>query len=116
MSKKLSDNDELKRGNLLWEGSRMMLPEHKEALLERKRKQKEFTPPLLGEEQLIELNHVILQSIEHDLAVTITYATKKEAKEFWGWITKVDPQQHFIKIINDNDTLRVKFENILNVR
>lgn len=112
---KLYGNDELKRGNLLWEGSRMMLPEHKEALLERNRKLKEFIPPLLGEEQLTELNQVILQSIEHDLAVTITYATKKEPRQFWGWITKVDPQQRFIKIINDNDTLKVKFESILNV-
>lgn len=112
---KLNGNDELKRGNLLWESSRMMLPEHKEALLERNRKQKELPPPLLGEDQLVELNHVILQSVDHDLAVTITYATREYPKQFWGWITKVDPQQRFIKIINDKDILTVKFEFILNV-
>lgn len=112
---KLNDNDELRRGNLLWESSRMMLPEHKEALLERTRKQKEISAPLLGEEQLMELNQVILQSIDHDLAVTITYVTKGEPRQFWGWITKVDPQQRLIKIINDKDTLIVKLENILHV-
>ncbi len=40
-------NDHLKRGNLLWEGSRMFLPEHKQSLLERKRLKQKLQKPIL---------------------------------------------------------------------
>lgn len=42
--------------NIMWESSRMMLPEHREQLLAQKRKKKEYTPPPLSTDQLEEMN------------------------------------------------------------
>ena len=50
--------------NVMWESSRMMLPEHRSSCL-RKRKEREF-PPELSEEQLNDMNRIIAASIEED--------------------------------------------------
>lgn len=52
--------------NVMWESSRMMLPEHREQLLAKKRKEREFRPPELSEEQLNDMNRIIAASIEED--------------------------------------------------
>jgi hypothetical protein len=108
MSKKL-------QGNGLWESSRMFLPEHKEALLKQKQDQKVFTTPMLDEDQLQEINRIIVESIEWDQAVNITYTDVYGPEQFWGWIKKVDLHERWLKIINDEDTLILRFEKILNV-
>lgn len=101
--------------NLRWESSRMMLPEHREQLLEEKRKQQEFTPPLLEQDQLEEMNRVIIQSIEQTRAVTITYAKRFGPAKFWGWIQRVDAIEGWVKIVNDEDTLKLPIELILQI-
>jgi hypothetical protein len=108
MSKKL-------QGNGLWESSRMFLPEHKEALLKQKRSQSEYSSPVLGEDQLQEIDRVIAESIEYDQAVTVTYAGQYETVQFWGWVKTVNRHEQRIKIINDEDALILDFEKILDV-
>ncbi len=61
--------------NVMWESSRMMLPEHREQLLAKKRKEREFRPPELSEEQLNDMNRIIAASIEEDRAISVTYAS-----------------------------------------
>jgi len=101
--------------NLRWESSRMMLPEHREQILEEKRKEQEFTPPILDDDQLQEINRMIAKSIEQERAVAITYAEKYGTAKFLGWIQKVNMIEGWLKIINDEDTLRLSFEHILRV-
>ncbi|MBU8879236.1 YolD-like family protein [Bacillus sp. FJAT-29790] len=101
--------------NLRWESSRMMLPEHREQLLGEKRKQQEFKPPLLDNDQLQEINCIIIKSIEQKRAITITYAEKYGPAEFWGWIQKVDTIEGWLKIINEEDILILSFKRILQV-
>lgn len=48
--------DHLVRGNLLWEGSRMMLPEHREQLLERRARLDDTAMPELDEQQCEQLD------------------------------------------------------------
>jgi hypothetical protein len=108
MSKKL-------QGNGLWESSRMFLPEHKEALLKQKQSQKKYRSPILGEDQLQEIDRVIAESIECDRAVTVTYADQYSSAQFWGWVKTVNRHEQRIKIINDEDALILDFEKILDV-
>ncbi|MFK4997714.1 YolD-like family protein [Bacillus sp. N9] len=68
--------------NLLWESSRMMLPEHRDQLLKERKKQEEFHPPILDEQQLEEINIAITQSFERKRAVTISYAEKYSPHSF----------------------------------
>jgi hypothetical protein len=93
----------------------MFLPEHKEALLEQKRSQKKYSSPILGEDQLQEIDRIITESIECDKAVTVTYADQYGSAQFWGWVKKVNRHEQRIKIINDEDALILKFEKILDV-
>ncbi|WP_026676864.1 YolD-like family protein [Fictibacillus gelatini] len=101
--------------NLMWESSRMMLPEHREQLLEERRRQKEFRSPLLDEDQLQKINRVIAESIEQERAVTVTYAEKYGPVQFWGWVKHVKPHEKWLKLINDEDTLTISFDRILDV-
>ncbi|MBU8908149.1 YolD-like family protein [Desertibacillus haloalkaliphilus] len=108
-------NEELRRGNILWESSRMFLPEHKEALMKKKLEKKEYTPPELDEDQFEEMNRILMESIELDNAVTVTYTEQFGETSFWGWVTKVDPVTKTIKLINDEDHLILSFDKIIEV-
>ena len=99
--------------NLIWESSRMMLPEHRELLLDKRRKEREFRQSKLSDDQLDEINRIILQSINEDRAITITYASTYEKKHFWGWVTQV--KQHQLKIINDEDAISISYQQINSV-
>ncbi|MCY8104004.1 MULTISPECIES: YolD-like family protein [Bacillus] len=99
--------------NLMWESSRMMLPEHRELLLDKRRKEREFRQSKLSDDQLDEINRIILQSINEDRAITITYASAYEKKHFWGWVTQV--KQHQLKIINDEDAITIPYQQIISV-
>lgn len=57
--------------NMRWESSRMMLPEHKEALLARKQDQKKVEKPQLDEQQIEDLEMLIQQSHEYKFALSI---------------------------------------------
>ncbi|WP_445487412.1 YolD-like family protein [Niallia sp. 03133] len=102
--------------NLMWESSRMMLPDHREQLLKERRKQEEFQLPILDDDQLEEINRVIVKSIEQERTVTITYAEKYGTAEFWGKIQKVDVNEGWLRLkINDEDNLSLSFKRILQV-
>ncbi|RST61369.1 YolD-like family protein [Siminovitchia terrae] len=101
--------------NLRWESSRMMLPEHREQLLEEMRKQQEFIPAILDNDQLQEIDRVIVKSIETRQAVTITYAKKHGPAYFFGWIQKVDINEGWLKMFHNADTLTIPFKRIINV-
>lgn len=102
--------------NLRWESSRMMLPEHREQLLKERRKHLEFTPPILDENQLEEINYMIMKAIEQKQAITITYAEKYGPAKFCGRIQKIDALEGSLKIMNDEDTLRLSIKLILQVK
>ncbi|MBD8003493.1 YolD-like family protein [Bacillus norwichensis] len=101
--------------NLRWESSRMMLPEHREQLLEERRKQQEFIPAILDNDQLQEIDRVIVKSIETRQAITITYATKHGPAHFFGWIQKVEIHEGWLKMALNEETLTIPFKRIINV-
>lgn len=101
--------------NLRWESSRMMLPEHREQLLEEKRKQKEFQLPVLDEDRIQEMNYAMMQSIANEQPVIITYAEKYGPTTFYGWIQKIDAMEKSLKISNDEDHLKLPFQKILQI-
>ncbi|WP_110927528.1 YolD-like family protein [Bacillus massiliglaciei] len=106
-------SEHLRRGNKLWESHRMFLPEHKQALMDRRLKQKEFQQPGLDQDQFEKLNRIIAESIQSDQSITITYSDLYGPAQFWGWITKINLQEKWLKIINDEDALILRFERIL---
>lgn len=47
------------RGNKLWEGHRVVLPEHRDLLFKHKQKEKEYHPPEPAEDQIEKMSRVI---------------------------------------------------------
>ncbi|NEU31158.1 YolD-like family protein [bacterium LRH843] len=105
----------LKRGNVLWESSRMFLPEHKEQLLKRKKQQQEYKIPELGEDKLKEINESIMESICFDQALTIFYAAEYGEATFFGKVVKVNHLERWLKVKNDRETIALSFETIIDV-
>ncbi|MBB6603417.1 YolD-like family protein [Bacillus pumilus] len=99
--------------NLMWESSRMMLPEHREQLLAQKRQKKKYTPPPLSTDQLEEMNFLITQSITEDQAICVTYAEAGRKEQFWGWVKAIHYETQRIKIVNDEDVLNLSLQQIV---
>lgn len=100
---KLNGNDELKRGNLLWESSRMMLPEHKEALQNYRKECVKKTKPTLDKQQLDEISSAIQVSYQSNAPITLTVFEEYEDRYKFGIVTNVDPQLKKIKFNHDGE-------------
>ncbi|MGG0639988.1 YolD-like family protein [Bacillus altitudinis] len=99
--------------NIMWESSRMMLPEHREQLLAQKRKKKEYTPLPLSSDQLEEMNVLITQSITEDQAICVKYIASGMKAQFWGWVKAIHYETRRMKIVNDEDVLNLSLHQII---
>ncbi|MFC0470114.1 YolD-like family protein [Halalkalibacter kiskunsagensis] len=88
----------LQRGNLLWESSRMFLPEHKEALLDRKQQLKKVKKPQLDEQELEEIGIIVMDSLKHELNVHVTYWEDGILHNLVGTVDKFDWSSKKLKL------------------
>jgi hypothetical protein len=84
--------------NLMWEASRMMLPEHKEALLQHAREKKKKPRPLFDEQHTEQFERMINDYIASDVKLFIVVYGEYEDRDLYGKITKFDPQLKRIKM------------------
>lgn len=91
-------DDHLKRGNLLWESSRMFLPEHKQALFERKERLKKISKPELDEQELEEIGIVVMDSLHHELDIVVTYWKDGFFEDIECVVDRVDTELKRIKL------------------
>lgn len=89
--------------NLRWESSRMMLPEHVEALLEQKRENKKIPKPTIDEQQFIEIGYVVMSSLRAELTIRVTIWKDGQFIHYEGIVEKVDHQMKYIIIYKDED-------------
>lgn len=122
----MSDNvgEHLKRGNLLWEGSRMFLPEHREQLLERRRNRREFRMPELDEDWLNEISRALSESLEYQHPITIVYGTKYETQQSTGVVRRINPYDGWVQLActdgeedsGDDQVLQIAWRRIVEIR
>lgn len=105
----------LNRQNMLWEGSRMFLPEHREQLQKHYQQSKEFIPPYLDEQALEEINRLILEGLEGEHPLLIYYVENKESQQFCGFIVRIHPHERWLKIVNGRITRTIHFDTIYRV-
>lgn len=112
-------SDDLKRGNLLWESSRMMLPEHREQLLERRRRQKweqENRRPELDEQELERISYLLRESIETNQAVQVTYWHDRAGIcRVWGVVKNFNSGTGTFKVYSDWASETIRMQAVLNV-
>lgn len=84
--------------NLLWESSRMMLPEHKERIVGHRESLKRKARPVLDEQEMEELALRIGESLEAGRPVTLKLYGELADREVTGVVTKIDPQAGRIRL------------------
>lgn len=101
--------------NLLWESSRMMLPEV-DMLQRMKREQQKKKKPEFDEQYLSELAMKIAEAMQEGFKVCVHVFDEYKDIEIIGKITHIDRQLRRLKIeIDEYDIEWVNFDDILDV-
>ncbi|ALS27492.1 YolD-like family protein [Paenibacillus cisolokensis] len=85
-------------GNGLWESSRMMLFEHRDALVDRKAKKVRKPRPLLDEQQREAIAGSIARAFQEKRPVSVVVYRPDGDKTVQGTITKADASQGRIRV------------------
>jgi len=108
MSKKLQDNG-------LFESSRMMLPEHKEAIVNYQKGMNKKQRPMLDEQRFEELSHLMFEAVYKNLEVTITVFNPYMDTVITGVIKKIDSSLKQLKMVCGDEEMWIKFIDLLDI-
>ncbi|MEK4250335.1 YolD-like family protein [Paenibacillus sp. FSL W7-1287] len=110
MSKKL-------QGNGLFESSRMMLPEHKEAIVNYQLALNKKQRPVLDEQRFEELSYRMFEALYKNLEVAITVFHPYMDTVITGMITKIDTQLKRVKVVSEggDEELWISFSDLLDI-
>ncbi|WP_374018983.1 YolD-like family protein [Paenibacillus thiaminolyticus] len=108
MSKKLSNNG-------LWESSRMIIPQHKEALLRHQGEQHRRERPNLDDQAVEELSRLLQWSMENREPVTLQLYDPFERCEVSGIVVDIDMIGQRIRIREGDERRWISVEDILGV-
>lgn len=99
--------------NLMWESSRMMLPEHK-AELHRYNKRKDIKAlPTLDEQAIEIIFSSIMASYTSKTPITLELYGEYESRTITGVVSKVDHIHQQLKVILEDDFEWIEFTNII---
>ncbi|MCS1350746.1 YolD-like family protein [Mechercharimyces sp. CAU 1602] len=105
----------LDRGNKMWEGHRMVLPEHIASFHEQNRKAKECVKPELSEDAITEIGYIIEKSMINRCPVVISCADRYGIEQDRGVITKINANERWIKLQSEEDYELISFQRIVSV-
>jgi hypothetical protein len=109
--------EHLKRDNLLFEGSRFILPEHKNMLMDYAKQQKKINKPTLDEQKIEEINDVIRIALEEYTLIQVKVYKHGFIEDMKGYIEKVDTNRKVIVTRRENDEVTyVRFKDILDCK
>lgn len=106
MSKKLL-------GNGLFESSRMMLPEHKEAYILHQHNLRKNLRPQLDDQEIERISMLIAESMQFRKEVTLILFGEFDASELTGVITKIDQQKKNVRLTQGNDFVWIQVMDII---
>ncbi|MDA3129110.1 YolD-like family protein [Aliibacillus thermotolerans] len=104
----------LQRGNKLWEGSRMFLPEHKQALIDWQKEQQKVTKPILDEQELDVLNRTLHTALVQQASLRITYYEEGHLLEIVGYVDKFFESRKELRIVDVSEQIHhLQIDNII---
>lgn len=106
MSKKL-------QGNGLFESSRMMLPEHKEAYILHQQSLQKKSRPQIDEQEKERLSQIIAESLQCKKEINLELFGEFDEAEVRGVVTKVDQQLQKVKLTQDDDFVWINVGDII---
>ncbi|MFK3937875.1 YolD-like family protein [Alkalihalobacillus sp. NPDC078783] len=95
----------LRRGNLTWEGSRMMLPEHKERIRQSNERDYRVEKHELDPDELERIGQVVMDSLQYTKWVKVTYWEQWAHHEVTGIIAQVSKDQKQVNLELENGDL-----------
>lgn len=108
--------NKLTRGhNLIWESSRMMLPEHKELLRQHQKELNIKKKPILDEQEIEVLHRKIIHAYEASLLVEIHLFNPYETIVKTGYIVNIDYQYLQIKLKVDDEIYWISVNDIIHI-
>lgn len=93
----------------------MIMPEHKNRILDDSLKEEVRSKPDLDPQALAEISQVLAQSLEDCSPITITLFGEYEERSIHGIIMRVDQQLKQIKFRQDDDWEWIKVADIIEV-
>ncbi|GAA4833116.1 hypothetical protein GCM10023310_08150 [Paenibacillus vulneris] len=94
--------------NVMWESPRMMLPQHKDSIVERDKDAQMRQRPELTEEAQEELFGCLLVSLKRCLTVTITLFDGYEDRIITGIVGGLDPRLKLVKMALTGRSLNLR--------
>lgn len=82
-----------KGSNMMWESSRIIIPEHREAYLEMIKDNKRKERPVLDEQEIEEITIRLTESLYNDRIVTIKIFDPFETIEITGKVIKLNQNE-----------------------
>lgn len=108
MSKKL-------QGNGLFESSRMMLPEHKEAYILHQQNLRKSPPPQLDDQEMERISMLIAESMHLKKNIKLVLFEEFYSSELTGLVTKIDLQHKTIGFLQGNNFTWIRVMDIIDV-
>lgn len=106
MASKLSANG-------IYEGSRMILPEHREAYLYEMSKQERRGKPILDDQEVQLIEEAIFESYQECKSVTLTVFNPFDDEDIRGVVASIDKPKRRIKLVRaEEDYSWIKIEEI----
>jgi predicted RNA-binding protein len=100
----------------MWEGSRMMIPEHVQMIRQHEVDKLKKTKPELDPQAIDELAMKLTEARQEEYIVTVRIFDEFDDIEIPGRITKIDQQLRRLKIEKDEDEFHwVYFDDVLSI-
>ncbi|MGC4378231.1 YolD-like family protein [Fictibacillus sp. Mic-4] len=103
--------------NLMWESSRMMLPEHREMLIWQKEEMKKVEKPVIDEQRLREFEEIILEAMEFTYILKFTYYRCGFYEELQGYITRIKSYDQELWIVDKDDEVhKLRISDVVDIQ
>lgn len=101
--------------NGLWESSRMILPEHKEAILRQLDRLDARERPEIDEQELELMGSRLMQAMHDEEEVSLLIYEEYQDKELTGRVVQFDPNKQRIRLENESSKEWVNIMDILRI-
>lgn len=100
--------------NGVYEGSRIILPEHREGFLNDQKEQERRGKPVLDEQEMQLIEEAILESYQERRSVTLTVFNPFDDEVMRGVVASIDKPNRRIKMVRaEEDYSWIKIEEII---
>ncbi|MGG3626294.1 YolD-like family protein [Bacillus gobiensis] len=95
----------------------MMLPEHRETLLARKRELQKCEKPALDQQQIVDFENLIRESMEYVFPLSFKLYDGRFLREVTGLVDYINGRTKRLHVVDrKGDTNFIRFEDIVDVK